>query len=874
MTVARKKNVAGYIDEMGRFRPIRSPKFVGSPQRKATRKQKAKYSRAKAGDLGKARQERALEDVFDREIRLQKESSAKAQKEKEKVWREILNDVRGDADSDGPGRTLMQFVRDSGGIRRTYAHGGSKYRGKRVGHDADEINRLSYKETGKRGLTTDKGGKTLDGMYQAARESGYDVADMWDMVSRIEQEAKGGNATYATHGFLDYRDNPKLPKTQQEIMDRMISGEKLNYSATGHWRLDSSRGNVLVNQRAAKALKEKQLIVAVSTTGKYTNYEPVQKNPKSDLFIAQLGMHSYGVFLKTYLLKKFRTKLAAERYRDSIRARAKTNPSKAKFKIGDRVYSYWNKTTPATIGQVVFDEVAGYQYALNHPTLGRRWVGEKNVAKSKRAKVVTNPFPSKLAKAAISAFDTDYDMDLDANDIRRLKKGEKRLAKKPAAKTPARSRGKKNPLDPLAAVATGLSSVVSALTIKKMMAEDTAKKVMKRKTPAKRKTNGRTTAKRRPPIKNPLTKYARKEPTTDSYAANKMDTVFYSDPAGKKFYARMPWYQSGHPTKSSKTVVLNTFRWSLKWLPPIKKARKNPPRTAKKAATPKRYFLMPFIDGVYLSNTDGELGRKFRTQKAAREYAKKMGIRISNPAAAFGSKAAGSTKRKKVNPFTKNVGGAQNALSYGYTVDEAKKAGHSLRDLTLAIRQLIKGGHKFQKRQVAGLNSLGFSRYELIGQPRATAKANPKTTAKRRTYEMFQGRPASMVRPLQVSRHAPAKMDQLGDLIEIKLADGRILNPNPKRFKLCAAGGKLWIAGGKFAKENPASKTNELNAVERIEHVVYGTYKPHHGDNNYTHYIHKLGEETGHMPMLAVDREGFPVIRGGRYKIEARGIVN
>lgn len=139
---------------------------------------------------------------------------------------------------------------------------------------------------------------------------------------------------------------------------------------------------------------------------------------------------------------------------------------------------------------------------------------------------------------------------------------------------------------------------------------------------------------------------------------------------------------------------------------------------------------------------------------------------------------------------------------------------------------------------------------------------------------MFQGRPSTTAKEMPVSRFAPARLDQLGDLIELKLADGQIIKPNPQRFKLCAAGGKLWIAGGKFAKANPAGKANELNPISRIVHVVYGTRKPHHGDHAYTHYIHKMGEDTGHQPMLAVDREGFPIIRGGQYKIEARGIVN
>lgn len=159
-------------------------------------------------------------------------------------------------------------------------------------------------------------------------------------------------------------------------------------------------------------------------------------------------------------------------------------------------------------------------------------------------------------------------------------------------------------------------------------------------------------------------------------------------------------------------------------------------------------------------------------------------------------------------------------------------------------------------------------------------KANPdkvdaeNTIPRRRTYEMFQGRRARKVLLMPVSRYAPERLDQLGDLIELKLSDGRVLRPNPKRFKLCAARGKLWIAGGRFAKPLAKGRSEVINPVAEIKHVVYGTQKDHLGDQNYTQYIHRLGEETGKRPMLAIDADGFPVIRGGEYKIESRGIVN
>ncbi len=72
---------------------------------------------------------------------------------------------------------------------------------------------------------------------------------------------------------------------------------------------------------------------------------------------------------------------------------------------------------------------------------------------------------------------------------------------------------------------------------------------------------------------NLITVYARKEPTTDDVAIkhrlrSKKDTVFYCDAGCKKFFARKPWYQSGHPTRASKKVKLNCFTWALQWVEP------------------------------------------------------------------------------------------------------------------------------------------------------------------------------------------------------------------------------------------------------------------------------------------------------------------
>ena len=69
-------------------------------------------------------------------------------------------------------------------------------------------------------------------------------------------------------------------------------------------------------------------------------------------------------------------------------------------------------------------------------------------------------------------------------------------------------------------------------------------------------------------------KYARKEPAADpilkKYApeAKRYDVQVYNDPEATKPYGRFSWDQHP-PKKNQKSVVLNGYRWELKWLPDL-----------------------------------------------------------------------------------------------------------------------------------------------------------------------------------------------------------------------------------------------------------------------------------------------------------------
>ncbi len=351
--------------------------------------------------------------------------------------------------------------------------------------------------------------------------------------------------------------------------------------------------------------------------------------------------------------------------------------------------------------------------------------------------------------------------------------------------------------------------------------------------------------------------------------------------------------------------------------------RKNPRSTAKVEAKGGALYVLTISQGadtvgVYLHDGDYNGMKKFKTLTAARSYAtrnkKKLvenpkengilsSVKGSVKRALARSKAASELKKElraeaklerirsrkakalkaaKANPVNVKANPSFRATRSGVKYLSTRTHNGSILRLATAPDDLqdvsVADLNRMFRAKIARLKKDGLTNKQIAAAlANDRWKVNPKKSApvpRRRTYEMFQGREATTAKAMPVSQHAPARLDQLGDLVELKLNSGRVLKFPARKFRLCAANGKLWIAGGKFAKANPAGKANEINPIDVIDHVVYGTRKPHHGDHAYTHYIHRLGEESGHQPTLCVDKEGFPVIRGGKYKIEARGIVN
>lgn len=262
--------------------------------------------------------------------------------------------------------------------------------------------------------------------------------------------------------------------------------------------------------------------------------------------------------------------------------------------------------------------------------------------------------------------------------------------------------------------------------------------------------------------------------------------------------------------------------------------------------------------GVFINDRDGDgVAKKFKTVAAAKAYATKQRLRLENP----------SATPRKINP--------QFAPAWiKALLKPATKRKANPKPKASATRTSVRAMPTAAKRNAA--KKVAVKR-KANPTPKPKAPARKRNAAKvphRRTFTMFNGRPATKAKTVAISPliGRNARVDQLGQLVEIHLEDGTKIKTNPAKFSLVAKGGRLWIAGGKFHNGTPP--TRKINPWGKIKNIVYSTHKPHHGDRPGQHYIHEMGEWSGNRPTLAIDNQGFPVIQGGSYKIEARGIVD
>lgn len=962
--VQLKQNIAGYYDEQGRFRPIRSPQYVGSggSRRKATKSDKRKYSKAKGGDLGKARQERALEAPWDREYRLDQEAKAAQEKERQRIEREIAGEIYGDAGgrmSTGKARTLAQFVRGMGGINTT-----ARVRRGRVKYG--DLENFTFKGSGQRGLvtTTPGKGKSLDYMHQAAREAGFDVVDMDDLLDRLDDEIRGGSPTYSTHGSLTY--NPAESWIASDAELRLLNAEtrrlasrpagrlklnpvgwfsdcktgdevkKLYRKLASKWHPDKAGGDLRKMQEINADYDKAMKAVANNETNEFrASAERAAAKPLREAieFAVTLPDDVEVVIRGLWLWIQGNT----FPIKDQLKAFRSSDGNRFKFASKKKAWFFAAVPSANRRGELSFDDIDRLhgrelvndrkrRLKLNPTANGSEWPAETQRAAAERFTELLaeiRRYPSRDAVGSAYSL-VGY---MSAANQRTAKSRVIAAIKAGAKKHPTASgvRLVNNP-DPLSTFANLAVGIASTLQVNEMLAKSKTQKAAKRRGTTTAKTNKRT---------NPAPASKRsKGPKGDLYvltigSGDDLISVYLHDGDKDGFSKRFKTMAAAksYATKNKVKLVSNPAAAKVNgivsraWARSRAKAEYARELRLAAAAERSRKRRSKY-EGQARSNPKGKKMTKAAAKSAAvaagidfdadfhslrfsegnllADLAKKAGYR--KPASGSGSLGRHffyHLKKLKTNP--RSAAGKTAA---------ARSAKANPRVIQLPIgfhwkkRQAAGGGDYFEITDPKGLivgwgttrtNALrtfktygvkakaqsGFSKdrakqiREGARSIRLPARKNPKASLpKRRTFEMFQGRPATTAKAMPVSRHAPARLDQLGDLIEIKLNSGKVLDLSGKNLKLCAAAGKLWIAGGKFAKANPAAKANEINPIDAIDHVVYGTYKPHHGDHKYTHYIHRLGEESGLMPTLCVDREGFPVIRGGNYRIEARGIVD
>lgn len=155
----------------------------------------------------------------------------------------------------------------------------------------------------------------------------------------------------------------------------------------------------------------------------------------------------------------------------------------------------------------------------------------------------------------------------------------------------------------------------------------------------------------------------------------------------------------------------------------------------------------------------------------------------------------------------------------------------------------------------------------------STERSNPSVTE---MSERFQGSASGKATEYYASDYAPRlDFSRAGALVFLKLkgttirVPGAVVAIDPKTEK-------LWIAGSDarpmFTRK--ASRKGELLDYGPVDAICYLTAKRHIGNGKQFEYVHSFGEEGGKKPSLQIDHDGMPVLKGGSYKIEDRGIVN
>ncbi len=205
----------------------------------------------------------------------------------------------------------------------------------------------------------------------------------------------------------------------------------------------------------------------------------------------------------------------------------------------------------------------------------------------------------------------------------------------------------------------------------------------------------------------------------------------------------------------------------------------------------------------------------------------------------------------------------------------------------------------------------------VIGEPRAPRRQNnaffgerterPEDRSKklptdpvRRYKSSHWGNPSTKIYDIK-DPDLPDELVKMGDLLEIKVKGGATIDAfTPKCLlafsprldermyniltKKCQKGMKRlinpkreWVSLTDAADQVGGRQADftyppiEIQVLGEVVHLVYHTDKVGDGPSD---YIHTMGEESGVMPLLGVDRDGRLWYAGGDYSVPDEGITN
>lgn len=180
-------------------------------------------------------------------------------------------------------------------------------------------------------------------------------------------------------------------------------------------------------------------------------------------------------------------------------------------------------------------------------------------------------------------------------------------------------------------------------------------------------------------------------------------------------------------------------------------------------------------------------------------------------------------------------------------------------------------------------NSKDIYRFRKGRTGRWTAIKGPKKNPAGEMFESFHGRPSiNKPKAVYAPYGTPAHTDELGTLLELIMADGRVIDfRREKTGRTYYANGKntaqrpeghIFIVGAPFdADKDPSIPLDEVRPIGTISSIVYLTKKDREDDKTRQPYKHPF---KGPRPVLGIDRFGDAHVVGGGYKIRPEGIVD